>query len=109
MASRFSPELPAQYHSRFTRSHPAEHGNEGLSEEEARAKLDAWAGVGLLPGLLLNPRIVLLTESFPLNVIATAMWLNERGIDLTLMSYHAYRTGSEQIVSPCPSSTRYGG
>jgi hypothetical protein len=28
----------------------------------------------------------------------TAVWLNERGIDLTLMRYQAYRTGLEQIV-----------
>ena len=51
-----------------------------------------------MPDKLINPRVVLLAESFPPSVTATAVWLNERGIDLTLMRYQAYRTGPEHIV-----------
>lgn len=98
MASRFSPELLAQYHARFTHRDSGGLGKQALSEPEARAKLEAWSGVGLLPDLLVNPRIVLLAESFPPSVTATAVWLNERGVDLTLMSYHAYRIRPDQIV-----------
>jgi len=98
MASRFSPELLAQYHSRFTHRDLGGDSGETLSELEARAKLEAWSSVGLLPDLLVNPRIVVLAESYPPSVTATAVWLNERGVDLTLMSYHAYRTGPQQIV-----------
>jgi hypothetical protein len=52
----------------------------------------------LLPDKLINPRVVLLAESFPASVTATAVWLNERGIDLTLMRYQAYRTSPEHII-----------
>ncbi len=99
MASRFTLDRLAHYHSAFTRHRYAgADGKEPLSEDEASAKLEAWAGGVLLPEQLVNPRVVLIAESFPPTVTATAVWLNERGVDLTLMSYHAYRIGSGEIV-----------
>jgi hypothetical protein len=99
MASRFTPDLLATYHSKFTHRPSAPAGpTKALNEADARARLEDWSEVGLLPELIANPRIVLLAESFPPSVTATAVWLNERGVDLTLMSYHAYRTGADQVV-----------
>jgi hypothetical protein len=99
MASRFKPGLLAEYHARFTRRDEQRGGKQvPLTEAEALSKLETYSDVGLLPDRLINPRIVLLAESFPPNVTATAVWLNERGIDLTLMRYQAYRIGPEHII-----------
>jgi hypothetical protein len=99
MASRFKPGLLAEYHAKFTRrdeQHAAKH--DPLTEAEALSRLETHSDVGLLPDKLINPRVVLLAESFPPNVTATTVWLNERGIDLTLMRYQAYRTGPDHII-----------
>jgi hypothetical protein len=93
MASRFSAALLAEYHAAFL----APRGTT-ITEAEALAKLQTHVDVGLLADQLINPRIVLLAESFPPSVTATAVWLNEQGVDLTLMRYQAYRTGPLQIV-----------
>jgi hypothetical protein len=99
MASRFKPGLLAEYHARFTRRDDQQGGRQGLlTEAEALSRLETHSDVGLLPDKLINPRVVLLAESFPPNVTATAVWLNERGIDLTLMRYQAYRTGPDHII-----------
>ncbi len=98
MASRFSPDLLAEYHSKFTHRVGPNGVGAPLSEDEALAKLETWSGVGLLPELLVNPRIVLLAEYFPDSVTNTAVWLNERGVSLTLMCYHAYQLDTGQKV-----------
>ena len=41
---------------------------------------------------------MLLAEEFPWSVTSTVVWLNEMGLDLTLMRYQAYRTGAGEIV-----------
>jgi hypothetical protein len=99
MASRFKAGLLAEYYARFTRRDEQRGGGQvPLTEAEALARLETHSDVALLPDMLINPRIVLLAESFPPNVTATAVWLNERGIDLTLMRYQAYRIGAGQII-----------
>jgi hypothetical protein len=75
-----------------------ENGSLALTEAEALSKLETHSNVGLSPEQLINPRVVLLAESFPQSVTATAVWLNERGVDLTLMCYQAYRIAAENIV-----------
>lgn len=81
MASRFTLERLAHYHSVFTQHrYGAADGEQALNEDEASAKLETWAGGALLPEQLVNPRVVLLAESFPPTVTATAVWLNERGV-----------------------------
>ncbi len=99
MASRFTPRLLAEYHAKFSqREPPGGRPAEPLTEGEAYSKLETHSEVGLLVDQLINPRVVLLAESYPPSVTATAVWLNERGIDLTLMRYQAYRTGADHIV-----------
>jgi hypothetical protein len=99
MASRFKPGLLGEYHAKFSRRHGRDGlAAEPLTEAEALSKLETHSDVGLLPDQLINPRVVLLAESFPPSVTATAVWLNERGIDLALMRYQAYRTSPDHIV-----------
>lgn len=99
MASRFSPELLAEYHAAYLKKvRPDDDASTPLTQSEALAKLETHSDVGLLSEQLVNPRVVLLAEGFPPSVTATAVWLNERGLDLVLMRYQAYRTEADQIV-----------
>jgi hypothetical protein len=99
MASRFSPDLLAEYHAAYMKkAGPADSPSAALTQAEALAKLETHSDVGLLSDQLVNPRVVLLAEGFPPSVTATAVWLNERGVDLVLMRYQAYLTESGQIV-----------
>jgi hypothetical protein len=97
MASRFTPDLLAEYHTKFS-NHRMPSGGAALTEAEALSKLETHSNVGLPPEQLINPRIVLLAESFPKSVTATAVWLNERGVDLTLMRYQAYRLPPDNVM-----------
>lgn len=66
MASRFKPALLAEYHSRFTRRDEQQGDRQPpLTEAEALTRLETHSDVGLLPDKLINPRVVLLAESFP--------------------------------------------
>jgi hypothetical protein len=95
MASRFTPETLGYQHARFLRSrgHP-------VTEEEALAALEEHADDKTLAvETLRQPRIVLLAASFPPVITATAVWLREMGLDITLMRFQAYRTGTETLVT----------
>ena len=80
MASRFTSKLLAEYHTKFIQWEVQQgRATTPLTEAEALSKLETHSDVGLLPDQLINPRVVLLAESFPPSVTATAVWLNERG------------------------------
>lgn len=92
MASRFTPETLADQHARF------------LAQRGQAVELDAAAELlakhaDTTPESLRRPRVVLLASDYPPTTAATAVWLSEMGIDITLMQYHAYRTGEEISVS----------
>ncbi len=93
MASRFTEDLLAEKHAQY-----CEKRETTLSDAAALDKLQTHSDVGLIPELPAQPRIVLLAEEFPWSVTSTAVWLNEMGLDLTLMRYQAYRTGAGEIV-----------
>ena len=48
-----------------------------------------------------NPRVVLIAGSFPASATATVVWLNERGVDVTLIRFRAYIpvSGQNPLVS----------
>ena len=95
MASRFTPETLGHQHARFRRArgHP-------VTEEEALAALEDHADDKMLAvDTLRQPRIVLLAASFSPVVTATAVWLREMGLDITLMRFQAYRTDTETFVT----------
>ena len=46
-----------------------------------------------------HPRIVLVAGGFPANVTASAVWLSEMGLDITLVRIQAYKTAEEVVVT----------
>jgi hypothetical protein len=97
MTSRFTIEKLADLHAKFLERT----SDEKLTSKEAEEKLQAHTpDVELTIDLFLNPRIVLLAESFPDSTTTSVVWLSEQGVDLTLRTYKAYETaGGETIVS----------
>jgi hypothetical protein len=93
MASRFSREELAAEHARF-------HSQRGdaMTADQALEALDAHCG-GVIPENLAKPRIVLLASSFPAVVTATTVWLTEMSLDITLMTFQAYRDDDRVIVT----------
>jgi hypothetical protein len=101
MVSRFTTETLAEQHAKFL----TERGTP--TDDEAAADL-LTAFADLTSDALRRPRVVLLASEYPATTAATAVWLREMGIDITLMQYHAYRTGQEISISvsqllPIPS------
>jgi hypothetical protein len=93
MASRFTQETLATQHARFLtqRGSPT-------SEDAALQHLVAHAGE-LDAELLRRPRIAIVAGDFPPVLTATAVWLTEMGLDLTLIRVQAYRTNVETMVT----------
>ena len=56
-------------------------------------------GGDLDPELLRQPRIVLIASAFPPTVTATAVWLSEMGLDVSLVRVQAYRTQHDVVVT----------
>lgn len=93
MASRFTAETLATQHARFL----AQRGTP-TTEDEALQHLIAHSG-DLDVETLRRPRIVIVAQEFPPVVTATAVWLTEMGLDLTLVRVQAYRTQNEILLS----------
>jgi hypothetical protein len=95
MASRFTPETLASQHARFLSSR-----GQTVADEEALAALEEHTQDRMLAvESLRQPRIVLLAASFPPVVTATAVWLREMGLDISLVQFQAYRTDQETLVT----------
>jgi hypothetical protein len=95
MASRFDSDTLADAYVEFLRKHQ----DETLTTEEAVERLAAHVEFGLSDETLRAPKIVLLATQFPSSVTASAVWLSEMGIDITLTRMQAYRTASEVIIT----------
>jgi hypothetical protein len=95
MASRFTPETLASQHARFLNSR-----GQAVTDEEALAALEEHTQDKMLAvEALRQPRIVLLAASFPPVVTATAVWLREMGLDISLVRFQVYRTHQEILVT----------
>jgi hypothetical protein len=95
MASRFTPETLASQHARFLSSR-----GQAVTDQEALNALEEHAeDQTLTVEALRQPRIVLLAASFPPVVTATAVWLREMGLDISLVQFKAYRTDNETLVT----------
>ncbi len=94
LASRFTPETLATEHAKYLsrRGQPTD-------EEAALDLLESHSANGLLPENLAKPRIVLLASSFPPVVTATAVWLSEMSLDITLIRFQAYRAPGQVLVT----------
>ena len=92
MASRFTEDAIVERYLAFLRRTTPE-----IDVETARQQLAEHAG-DLDPEQLRRPRIVLVAGSFPPVVTATAVWLTDMGLDLTLQEVHAYRVFDDRVV-----------
>ncbi|MHB8572609.1 MAG: DUF4268 domain-containing protein [Candidatus Dormibacteria bacterium] len=92
MVSRFTPEALASQYARFLTGRGAK-----TSDEEAMAALAAHGGT-LDVELLRRPRIVIVAGEYSPVVTASAVWLTEMGLDLTLVRVQAYATATETLI-----------
>jgi hypothetical protein len=95
-ASRFDLETLADAHADFLRRT----GGDDLTADQAREKITGHAELlAESEETLRRPRIVLIAGSFPTSVTATAVWLTEMDISITLMRVQAYRAATDVIVT----------
>ena len=85
MASRFTVESLAEQHGKFRTLRGSK-----TSTDEALTELQAHAP-DLSNKTLHQPRIVLLASDYPMVVTASAVWLSEMGLDITLVQFQAYQ------------------
>jgi hypothetical protein len=85
MVSRFTTESLAEQYARFRKAH-----GESMTSDEALGELQAHAPEISIKTLR-QPRIVLLARDYPMVVTASVVWLCERGLDISLMQFQAYR------------------
>jgi hypothetical protein len=102
MVSRFTIETLAEQQAKFL----TQRGR--VTDEETAADLLTTHAPDIAVETIRRPRLLLLASEYPPTTIATAVWLREMGIDMTLMQYRAYRTGQEVSISvsqlyPIPS------
>jgi alkylated DNA nucleotide flippase Atl1 len=92
MASRFTEETLVDQFATFRAR-----GGEPRDEDSAREDLLAHVGE-LDPEQLRQPRIILVAGSFPPVVTASAVWMSEMGIDITLQRVQAYRVFDTRTI-----------
>lgn len=91
MVSRLTPEDVAELYS-TTR-------NRGGQDVDVDAALTILTTETLLtPESIRRPRIVLVASDFPPPVTATVVWLNEQGVDISLIRFRSYQLGDGQLV-----------
>lgn len=95
MASRFDGTVLADTYAEFVRRHDGQ----TLTSEEALEALSGHSEFGLNDETIRAPRIVLVAGAFPRTVTATAVWLSEMGLDITLTRMQAYRTEHEVVIT----------
>jgi hypothetical protein len=95
-ASRFDLETLAGAHADFLKRT----GGAQLTADQAREKITGHAELlAESEETLRKPRIVLIASAFPTSVTATAVWLTEMDISITLMRVQAYRAATDVIVT----------
>jgi hypothetical protein len=95
LASRFDLDVLADTHATFI----TKTTGEPLTSEDATERLEAHTEYRITAETLRVPRILLLAGSFPATVTATAVWLSEMGLDITLVRLQAYRTSAGVTVT----------
>lgn len=95
MASRFKIDTLAAAHA----AHLSRIHGQTVTPDEALTALEDHAGGPLDAAVLRRPRIVLVAGDFPQTTTATAVWMSEMGISVTLVRYQAYRTDVGMILT----------
>lgn len=95
-ASRFTPRTLAEKHAAYL----SRIGGRAVPDAEALDLLVSHVGGGDLdPDLLKRPRIALVAASFHPRVTASAVWLTEMGVDVSLIEFNAYRTEHDIVLA----------
>ena len=97
-ASRFTPATLAERHAEYL-TKVVEADGPSVTTDEAAAQLEDHVGGELDPDLLGQPRIVLVAASFPPQVTASAVWLTEMGVNVSLIEFNAYRTEHDIVLT----------
>jgi hypothetical protein len=93
MASRFDDRTLGEYHADYLTRQGIPTSGDGAWEQLLRHAPETNEST------LRRPRIVLLARDFPPQVTAAAVWLNEMGLDLTLMRFQAYRADDRILLT----------
>ncbi len=97
MASRFTEDDLARQHAAFLQKR-----GEETDTDRALALLRAHCGGALDPLVLKRPRLILTAGSFPAPVAASAVWLNEMGVDIKLVQVRLWRPGTSSPLVDAP-------
>jgi hypothetical protein len=95
MASRFTESVLADAYADFLRKHRGS----VLTTDDALDQLASHTEFAMTEETLRAPRINLIAGGFPPSVTATAVWLSEMGLDITLTRIQAYRTPGGVVVT----------
>ncbi len=94
-ASRFTEETLSETHAKYLSNEKSA----PVSLDEARSALENHIDGEFDPDLLRQPRIVLMAARFPPQVTATAVWLTEMGLDISLVQFGAYRAEHDIVLT----------
>ena len=96
LVSGFTREVLAAAHRGWLSSR-----GEEVTQEEAFERLDEWVAGEWTDEMLAVPRVLLVAESFPAQVITTIQWLANVTADLAIEAheYHLFRTDADVLVS----------
>lgn len=93
MASRFTMDTLAETHARHLATEDSP-----VSTDQALEVLTSHAP-DLANETLRTPRIVLMARDFPPSVTASCVWLTEMGLDITLITFQAYQSDDQTLVT----------
>jgi hypothetical protein len=93
-ASRFTPDMLADAFLSFHRGRPDAVG----TSDDALSRLQVHAPM-LSADTLRNPRIVIVAGDFTPKVTSAAVWLSERGIDISLTRVQAYSMEEGHVIT----------
>lgn len=73
---------------------------EEITQEEAFGRLKGWVGEEWTDQMLAIPRVIIVAESFPPQVITSVQWLSSVTSDLVIEAheYRLFRSGGEVVV-----------
>lgn len=94
-ASRFTPQTLAEAYAAYASAN----AEEEVAADEALRRLEDHVGADLDPEGLRRPRVVLLAERFSSRVTASAVWLTEMGVEVSLVEFNAYRTEQDLVLA----------
>ncbi len=94
LVSRFTPDDVVDEYVRTIEKR----SKQALDREQAAERLQGHCSNQMTADTLVKPRLVLVASDFPSRVKATAVWLGEMGVSVTLVQVQAYRLASGEIV-----------